>query len=196
MIPKRSAGVPPAAIGRPAPDPAENKPPDADVRRRRAGRPHSMARYHRLVQKGIAISAACASDVEEIKGLLVESELPIAGVDDHWKTFVVARDGERMVACGGSEVYASAALLRSIAVHPDYQGGGIGRRLVRELIDRLASHGIREFYLLTETAEEFFKKRGFKRIDRDAVNPQVLASREFQDACPESAVCMRLMMLA
>jgi amino-acid N-acetyltransferase len=147
------------------------------------------------VKKGIAVSAACAGDVEEIKRLLVDLALPTAGVDDHWKTFVVAREGKRMVACGGSEAYANAALLRSIAVSPEYQSGGIGRRLVRELIDRLASRGIREFYLLTETAEEYFRKRGFTPIDRDQVPPQVLTSREFQDACPKSAVCMRLMML-
>ena len=142
----------------------------------------------------IAISAASTTDVDEIKRLLVDSELPTAGVDEHWKTFVVARDGKRMVGCGGSEVYPTTALLRSIAVLPEYQSCGIGRRLVRELIGRLASRGIMEFYLLTETAEEFFKRRGFKRVDRDEVNPQMLASREFNDACPKSAVCMRLVM--
>jgi N-acetylglutamate synthase-like GNAT family acetyltransferase len=147
------------------------------------------------MREGIVISAAGTADVEGIKQLLVKSDLPTAGVDDHWKTFVVARDGERMVACGGSEAYANAALLRSFAVLPEYRSDGIGRRLVREIIDRLASRGIRDFYLLTETAEGFFSERGFKRVDRDVVHPQVLASREFQDACPKSAVCMRLMML-
>lgn len=143
----------------------------------------------------LTITPAAASDVAEIEALLIEAVLPTAGVEEHWKTFVVARDGDRLVACGGAEAYPTAALLRSIAVLPHYQGGGLGRRIVRELIDRLASHGIREFYLLTDTAEEYFRKRGFKKIDRDHVNPQVLASREFQDACPESATCMQLKML-
>jgi len=47
---------------------------------------------------------------------------------------------------------------------------------------------------LTTTAEDYFKKRGFKKCERDEVNPQLLASREFQDACPQTAVCMRLVM--
>ncbi len=148
----------------------------------------------RTLPETITISAATAKDLADIKQFLVESHLPVAGVDEHWKTFVVARDGARMVGCGGSEAYPTVALLRSIAVDPDYQFAGIGRRLVRELLDRLSSRGIMEFYLLTETAEEFFRKRGFKRIDPDLVNPQVLASREFQGACPKSAVCMRLVM--
>ena len=144
----------------------------------------------------ITISPATAADVEAIKALLVANELPTAGVDDHWKTFLVARDGDAIVACGGAEAYQFAALLRSIAVKPEHRKNGLGRRIVRQLLDRLASRGLREFYLLTTTAEEYFKKRGFKTIDRDEVHPQLLSSRELQDACPESAVCMRLVMLA
>jgi N-acetylglutamate synthase-like GNAT family acetyltransferase len=119
----------------------------------------------------------------------------MAGVDDHWKTFIVARDGEKLVACGGAEAYQVVALIRSVAVDPAYRSHGLGRRIVRQLLDRLASRGLREFYLLTTSAEAYFKKRGFKPIDRDEVHPQLLSSREFQDACPETAVCMRLVML-
>jgi amino-acid N-acetyltransferase len=144
----------------------------------------------------ITISPATAADLEPIKALLVASDLPTAGVDDHWKTFIVARDGEKLVACGGAEAYQFAALIRSVAVAPEYRSSGLGRRIVRQLLDRLASRGLREFYLLTTTAEEYFRKRGFKVIDRDEVHPQLLSSREFQDACPASAVCMRLVMLA
>jgi N-acetylglutamate synthase-like GNAT family acetyltransferase len=144
----------------------------------------------------ITIAPATAADLELIKALLAESNLPTAGVDDHWKTFVVARDGEDVVGCGGAEAYQFAALIRSVVVKPSHRSNGLGRRLVRQLLDRLASRGLREFYLLTVDAEEYFRKRGFKPIDRDEVHPQLLSSREFQDACPESAVCMRLVMLA
>ena len=144
----------------------------------------------------ITISPARADDLEAIKALLLEIGLPTAGVEDHWKTFLIARDGDAMVGCGGAEAYQVVALIRSIAVKPDYRSHGIGRRLVRQLLDRLASRGLREFYLLTTTAEEYFKKRGFKTIDRDEVHPQLLSSREFQDACPSTATCMRLVMLA
>jgi amino-acid N-acetyltransferase len=143
----------------------------------------------------VVIAPATEKDVAEIKRLLVASDLPTAGVDEHWKTFLVARDGDRVVGCGGSEPYQVAALIRSVVVDSDYRAHGLGRRIVRQLLDRLASRGLREFYLLTTTAEEYFVKRGFKTIDRDEVHPQLLASREFQDACPSSAVCMRLQML-
>lgn len=140
------------------------------------------------------MNPATAADVEAIKQLLTQNDLPLAGVDDHWKTFVVAREGDRIIACGGSEAYHRAALIRSIAVAPEYRSRGIGRQIVRQLLDRLSSRGIREFYLLTTTAEDYFKKRGFKKCERDEVHPQLLASREFQDACPKTAVVMRLVM--
>ncbi|HEX6160903.1 MAG TPA: arsenic resistance N-acetyltransferase ArsN2 [Thermoanaerobaculia bacterium] len=144
----------------------------------------------------ISITPATAADLEPIKALLLSANLPTDGVEDHWKTFIVARDGEgTLVGCGGAEAYQFAALIRSIAVRPDYRSQGVGRRIVRQLLDRLASRGLREFYLLTTTAEAYFKKRGFKTIDRDEVHPQLLSSREFQGACPDTAVAMRLVML-
>jgi amino-acid N-acetyltransferase len=140
--------------------------------------------------------ASTEEDLYAIKELLLRNDLPLEGVDDHWRTFVVARDGERTVGCGGAETYQFAALIRSIAVAEDYRRRGVGRRIVRHLLDRLASRGLREFYLLTTTAESYFRKRGFKTIDRDEVHPQLLASREFRDACPSTAVCMRLVMMS
>ena len=144
----------------------------------------------------LTITGATAADVEPIKALLKLNDLPLEGVDEHWRTFVVAWDGDRLVGCGGAEAHQVAALIRSIAVDPEYRSQGVGRRIVRNLLDRLASRGLREFYLLTTTAEEYFRKRGFKRIDRDEVHPQLLSSQEFRGACPETAVCMRLVMLA
>lgn len=148
------------------------------------------------MEREIVISGATEADLPAVKQLLLDNHLPTAGVDDHWKTFIVARDDGRVVGCGGSETHPFVALIRSVAVHPDYRSLGIGRKIVRQLLDRLASRGIREFYLLTTTAQEYFRKRGFKVIDRDEVHPQLLSSAEFQGACPASAVCMRLVMLA
>lgn len=144
----------------------------------------------------ITIRPASESDLDGIRSLLAANELPIDGIEEHWKTFLVAHDGTELVACGGAEAYQFAALLRSVAVRPDHRSQGLGRRIVRQLLDRLASRGLREFYLLTTNAEAYFKKRGFKTIDRDEVHPQLLSSREFQGACPDTAVCMRLVMLA
>jgi amino-acid N-acetyltransferase len=144
----------------------------------------------------ITITPATASDLDAIRRLLAAEGLPIAGVEEHWRTFVVAREGDRVIGCGGAEAYKLAALIRSIAIDAGYRGRGIGRRIVRQLLDRLASRGLREFYLLTTTAESYFQKRGFRTIERNEVHPQILQSQELQGACPDTAVCMRLVMLS
>lgn len=142
----------------------------------------------------LEIRAAHPGDLPEILELLGNASLVIDGVEEHVGTFVIARDGGEMVGCGGAEAYQFAALIRSIVVRPDYRGNGLGRRLVRELLDRLVSRGLREFYLLTIDAEPFFRRRGFRTIDRDEIHPQLLGSAELQGACPDDAVCMRLVM--
>lgn len=144
----------------------------------------------------IIITGATAADVPVIEQLLVSNQLPTAGIADHWKTFIVARDDGVVVGCAGSEAYQFVALIRSVAVAESHRSRGVGRRIVRQLLDRLSCRGIREFYLLTTTAQDYFAKRGFKPIDRDEIHPQLLASAEFQGACPDTAVCMRLVMMA
>src|SRR5688500_9949388 len=69
----------------------------------------------------IVSTPAKAEDLFPIKDLLFASGLPTAGVDEHWKTFIVARDGDKIVACGGAEAYQFAALIRSVAVAHDYR---------------------------------------------------------------------------
>ena len=142
----------------------------------------------------LKIRAAREADMEDVCRLLESVGLITEGVADHIGTFVVAFDGDRMVACGGSEPYQFVALIRSIAVVPEFRGHGVGRRMVREILDRLSSRGLREFYLLTLDAEAWFRKRGFRAIDRDQIHPQLLASAELSGACPDTAVCMRLVM--
>ena len=50
--------------------------------------------------------------------------------------------------------------------------------------------GARDAYLLTETAEAFFRRRGFVAVDRGSVPSGVRDSVEFVAACPASAIVM------
>ena len=143
----------------------------------------------------IEYSGAKDHDLPAIKELLAANSLPTEGVDEHWRTFLIARAGERVIGCGGAETHQFVALIRSIAVAEEHRGAGVGRRIVRQLLDRLASRGIREFYLLTTSAQGYFEKRGFKTIDRDEIHPQLLGSTELQGECPDTATCMRLVMM-
>jgi amino-acid N-acetyltransferase len=142
----------------------------------------------------ITIRAAAESDLDDVLSLLIDLDLNVDGVHENIGNFVVALKGSEIAGCGGAEAFQFVALIRSVAVHPDHRGKGLGRRIVREMLDRLSSRGLREFYVVAPGAEAWFRKRGFKPCDRDEVHPQILESSELAQA-PENASVMRLQML-
>jgi len=141
---------------------------------------------------------ATTADLTEIEHLLKDSGLPVDGVAEiiiaHPDDFVVAEaDGagpRRLVGVGGLEVCCNNALLRSVAVRPDWQTHGIGRDLVRRLVRTAEERGIRALYLLTQTAEHYFPQFGFEPVERESVPPEIAETLEFKSACPASAVAM------
>jgi len=90
------------------------------------------------------------------------------------------------------EVYGAAGLLRSVAVHPGQRGTGLGQALTRAAADLARGAGVEELYLLTTTAEGFFPRLGFERVERGELPAALGASAELRGACPASAVAMRL----
>ena len=136
------------------------------------------------------IRAASPTDLPRIEGLLASSDLPLAGVREALPTFLVAEAGTDIVGVAGLEVCCDNALLRSVAVAPDYRSKGVGRALVTRLIGTAESRGLRALYLLTTTAEHYFPSFGFRRIDRSEVPEDVRATEEFTSACPASATVM------
>lgn len=141
--------------------------------------------------------AATRDDAPAIEALLTDSGLPTTGVASLLQTdprqFVVAaeRDGEhRVVAVAGLEVCCDNALLRSVAVHREWQRHGLGVELVRRVVCEAEARGIHALYLLTTTAEHYFPRFGFEIVGRSAVPAEIAATVEFASACPSSAVAM------
>lgn len=110
------------------------------------------------------IESATDRDLPEICALLERVHLPLAGVNEHLATMLVAREGEQIV---GTAALTDAALPLA------------------------ATRGANTVFLLTTTAERFFPKCGFEQIGRDQVPASVRRSVEFQRACPVSTIVMR-----
>jgi amino-acid N-acetyltransferase len=133
---------------------------------------------------------ATEQDWNAISALLQREGLPLAGAREHLAHFIVAEDDEGVAGAGGLEVYGPSALLRSlVAAH---HGRGIGHLLVEQLIVRARALGVTDLVLLTTTAAGYFPRFGFETVARPDVPAALLASREFQGACPSSATVMRL----
>jgi amino-acid N-acetyltransferase len=141
---------------------------------------------------GVVVEAAAFNDGPAIAALLAEASLPVPDADDAPVRMVVTREEGRLIGCAGWERHGQAALLRSVAVHAEARGRGVGLALVRAALTRVAVEGAREVALLTNDAESFFAKLGFARIDRAALLEAVRASRQVATACCASAVAMHL----
>ncbi|MEJ2166025.1 MAG: N-acetyltransferase [Desulfobacterales bacterium] len=78
-----------------------------------------------------------------------------------------------IVGCGSLHVlWDDMAEIRALAVHPDYQHLGLGRKLVDFMIKEAGQLGIKRLYTFTLT-EDFFKPLGFKRLKRDELPPKM-----------------------
>ena len=137
------------------------------------------------------IELARHSDLPQVHRLLERCSLPLAGVDDHVDTMLVAREDAHVLGTAALEVYADGALLRSVAIDPNRRGTGLGHQLTEAALRLAEARGVHTVFLLTTTAERFFPKFGFEQITRLAVPASVQESIEFQSACPVSATVMR-----
>lgn len=148
----------------------------------------------------VTIREATRDDLPAIERLLDAATLPVAGlagiVATHPHLVLVAvaahpstGDAEP-VGVAALEVQCDHALLRSVAVRPEWRRHGVASRLVRHAIDRAEARGIHALYLLTVTAEHYFPRFGFHRVERAQVPAEIAETVEFTSACPATAIAM------
>jgi amino-acid N-acetyltransferase len=137
----------------------------------------------------VVLRPARDADLPAVLALLDSAGLPAAGVAEHLSGFVVAEEGS-LVGVAGLETHGRDGVLRSVAVTSARRGTGLGDRLTRWILANARAVGLRRVYLLTTTAEDYFPRYGFRRIDRSRASPAVRRSVEFREACPASAVAM------
>lgn len=90
----------------------------------------------------------------------------------------------------GVEIYGEYGLLRSLPVRADHRLTGIGRSLLKHAETEAARLGVRDLYLLTESAATFVTRHGYAQTERTQVPRAIGATREFVELCPASAACM------
>jgi amino-acid N-acetyltransferase len=123
--------------------------------------------------------------------LLESLGLPVSDITDedleHF--FFTGSDGSPM-GLVGLEVHGTEALLRSLVVSETARGKGLGSVLVDHAEQYAASKSVRSIYLLTTTAERFFKRLGYERVDRSQAPPSIKQTHEFASLCPASSAFM------
>ena len=124
-------------------------------------------------------------------GLLEASGLPSSDLEAARPCLFGMIDDDRLVGMVGLEVYGEVALLRSLAVAPDWRASGLGSALVQHAEGWAAAHGVADVFLLTTTASTFFGKRGYEAAPRDEAPAAIATTSQFSGGCCSSAAFMR-----
>jgi amino-acid N-acetyltransferase len=123
--------------------------------------------------------------------LLQAQGLPVSDItDEHLEDFFYIGSDSSPVGLAGLEIYGTDALLRSLVVGEYARNKGLGSGLIEHVEQYAASRRVRSIYLLTTTAESFFKRLGYERIDRSRAPPSIERTREFASLCPASSAFM------
>jgi amino-acid N-acetyltransferase len=122
--------------------------------------------------------------------LLKQNNLPTEDITPGTQLFVV-EDGNEVIATVAVEYDYDDALLRSLSVSETKRGSGIGSELVSFIEDYVRRQGVRNMFLLTTTAADFFAKRGYKVIDRSNVPEFIQKTKEYSVICASSSTLMK-----
>jgi amino-acid N-acetyltransferase len=126
-----------------------------------------------------------------VVALVREAGLPTDGIEDAFPAgYSIVKAAQKIVGVAGLEQHGDVGLLRSVAIVASERGQGLGRRLVENRLDAAKRQELQAVYLLTTTADRFFRDLGFDETHRDTVPVALRGSSEFASVCPASAVCM------
>ena len=139
----------------------------------------------------LSVRPADESDLDRVEALLAAADLPSEDIHSKPDSFFLARVDGDVVGAGGLEIHGPNGLLRSLVVRDPYRGQGYGTAICDELEAVARAQGVETLYLLTTTAADFFRRRGFEETDRADVPDAIRETVEFTDLCPASATCLR-----
>lgn len=144
-----------------------------------------------MTESAITLRKADPGDLDRIETLLETNGLPHRDVQSKPGCFFFGCSDAEVVGIGGIEMYGSNGLLRSVVIGESVRGQGYGTAMCAELENHAKNNGVDTLYLLTTTAPDFFRKRGYESIGRGETPPVIQRTAEFQELCPTSAVCMK-----
>ncbi len=138
----------------------------------------------------LAVRPAEAADLDAVGALLAAANLPLDGMDEAFEHGIVAIEDGVIVGAAAVERYGTDGLLRSVVVNPTRRGSGLGRAVVEAAEVSARRLGIRDLYLLTETAIDWFPRLGYAPLDRDAAPAGIAGSIEFTTSCVDTGILM------
>lgn len=124
--------------------------------------------------------------------LLNAANLPTSDLTEaHMDYFWAVKEQQEIIAVIGLEPFSPYGLLRSLVVRSNKRNQNIGTRLVRHVENMARQMDIRELYLFTSTAQEFFEKFDYNIVSRHSAPDAIRQTTEFALLRPNNAVLMK-----
>ena len=139
----------------------------------------------------LEIIPAIHTDRPQIVSLLEKDKLPKDDLPSVLENFFVAKSDNKIIGAIGLEQYEKSGLLRSMVVDQQHRNKRIASQLVQVLEEHAVTLGIDEIFLLTETAANYFNRKGYQQIAREVVPMNIQLSSEFSTICPVTSTVMK-----
>ena len=130
-------------------------------------------------------------DLTPVAKILESNDLPHEDLSLDKMHIILAKENNSILGSIGIETLGRHGLLRSFVVVPDKRNSGVGQSLFDHLITYAESNGLEDLHLLTDTAEDYFAARGFKKRERSEAPEEVQRTTEFTSLCPSTSVYLR-----
>lgn len=130
------------------------------------------------------------SEFESFRKSVQYAGLPHQDLNYNTQILIGYYDNHELVGTGGLEILDRFALLRSVSVSENHRNKNIGKQITSDIVANAKQSNLDAVYLLTETAQDYFQKLGFEKVERESIPHEVKSTSEFAHGCPASAIAM------
>lgn len=138
-----------------------------------------------MLKNEVAIRKPTVADVPQIYDLVMQFAdkgvmLPrsLSDLYDVIRSLCIACPADRpdrvVGVCGLHVCWADLGEIRSLSVHPDYQGSDLGRKLVDACLRDARELGLNRVFVLTYIPG-YFEKLGFRLVDKNSLPHKIWA---------------------
>jgi amino-acid N-acetyltransferase len=125
----------------------------------------------------ITLHKAKLSDISAMQELVindVKTGVILARSEDEVATnirsYVLAKDGDLLVGYTALHIHSKRlAEIRSLIVHPNYRGHGVGAEMVSFCLNEARNLGVEQDVLALTYVPNFFEKLGFSEIKKEEI---------------------------
>ncbi|WP_188064402.1 arsenic resistance N-acetyltransferase ArsN2 [Sphingobium sp. KCTC 72723] len=136
------------------------------------------------------VTALESAALSELATELADAGLPTSDLGGPDRRFFRFEDNVGIAGYGGMEGDGPDRLLRSLVVTAGRRSSGLGTAILGAIEKAATEDGVASLYLLTTTAEPFFRRHGYVPTNRADAPDAITGSAEFRSLCPASAALL------